>query len=187
MEDYILIGIVRKVRGNKGDLKVEPMSDVSERFDNMDTALIRKNGSTEVVEFKLEKSELVNEYVVMKIDGVDSYDEASAFLGSEILIPESERGSLPSDTYFIDSLVGMNVKDSSGKKIGVVTDVHSANGTSRRSSHSIGQDLILIETVSGSEFSLPFVKEFVKEIDPDKREMRVELIEGMIEGGIDEN
>ena len=165
------------MRGNKGDLKIEPTSGVPARFAELKNVFLRKRESVEVVKHKVEKSELIKDYVVMKLNGINSFDDASSFVGAEVLVPESEKASLPAGTYFVDSLIGMNVRDLNGNKIGIVADVLSNSA----------QSLLLVERENGSEFNLPFVKEFVKNVDVVEKEIRVELIEGMIEGGIGED
>ncbi len=171
MDELVLIGVVRKVRGNKGDLKVESMSDIPERFSKLENAFVRKRNSVEAVKMEIEKSESVNDYAVIKLKGVDSYEGAEAFLGAELLVPESERAVPPEGAYFVDSLIGMTLKNLAGEKIGVVADLLS---NSR-------QNVLTIRMDNGFEFDLPFVSAFIKGIDEVSREITVELIEGIIE------
>lgn len=171
MDDLVLIGIVRKVRGNKGDLKVESMSDFPERFDGLKHVYIRRKGLSQVENVEIDKSEYVNNYAVMKLKGVDTFDEAARFVGAEVSVAESERVELPDGTYFIDTLIGMNVESSGGRHIGVVEDVLS----------NLKQSILLIRMVDGTNFKLPFVSAFVKRVDPDQGKMTVELIEGLLE------
>lgn len=171
MDDLILIGIARKVRGNKGDLKVESMSDFPDRFSILEEVFIRKPNSAEAVKMQIEKSEFVNNYAVMKLKGVDSYDDAAAFVGSEVLVPESQRMVPPDGTYFVDSLLGMKVKDAAGENIGVVRNVLT----------NLNQSILLIAMKDGTEFNLPFVDAFVKNVDQENKEITVELIEGIVE------
>ena len=169
MVEFILIGVVRKVRGNKGDLKVESMSDFPERFSGLEEVFIRKKDSAKPVKIEIEKSEFVNNYAVMKFKDVDSYDGAAAFVGAEVLVPESGRVAPPAGTYFIDSLIGMNVKTADRGKIGVVKDVLS----------NLKQSMLQISMDDGSEFNLPFVNAFVRNVDMQAKEITVELIEGL--------
>ncbi|MCL5020401.1 MAG: ribosome maturation factor RimM [Bacteroidetes bacterium] len=171
MDDFILIGIARKVRGNKGDLKVESMSDFPQRFSMLKEVFVRKSNSAEAVKMQVEKSEFVNNYAVMKFRGVDSYDDAATFVGSEVLVPESERMVPPDGSYFIDSLLGMTVKNEAGETVGIVENVLM----------NLNQSILLITMEDGTEFNLPFVDAFVKKVDQDKREITVELIEGIVE------
>ncbi len=171
MDGLILIGIARKVRGSKGDLKIESMSDFPERFRTLEEVLVRRPNAAEAVKMKIEKSESVNNYAVMKLKGVNSYDDAAALVGSEILVPESQRVTPPHGTYFVDSLIGMNVVDTAGAAVGIVEDVLS----------NLNQSILLISMPDGTEFNLPFVGAFVKEVDEGKKEIRVELIEGIVE------
>ncbi len=177
MDDLVLIGIVRKPRGPKGDLKVESFSDVPGRFSGLSSAYFRRSQIAQAIRHEIEKCEEVNGYVVLKLKGVDSFDEASEFVGYEMLVDQSERPELPQGTYFIDSLVGLTVKDLNGKEIGVVENV-SSNGA---------QSLLSIRADNASDFVLPFVNRFIKSVDIKKSIIEVELIDGMLEGGIDEN
>ncbi len=170
MENFVLIGIVRKVRGIKGDLKVESLSDVPGRFSQLDEILIRGSKTAEVVPYKVEKAEYMNNYVVMKLTGIDTYDSASPLVGAELLVPESHRAALAPGSYFIDSLIGMTVKDLSDSNVGVVKNVLS-NPT---------QSILLIRSEKGEEFQVPFVNAFVKDVDLESNEMKVDLIEGLI-------
>ena len=171
MDELVLIGVARKVRGNKGDLKVESMSDFPERFDGLLDVFVRKPGTTDAVRMKLEKSEFVKNYAVMKLKDVDSYDDAASYLGSEILVSESERVSLPEGTYFVDSLIGMNVVTAAGEKLGTVENVLS----------NLKQSILLISSEDGEEINIPFVNAFVKEVDETSKEITVELIDGLID------
>ena len=171
MDELILIGIARKVRGNKGDLKIESMSDFPERFEGLLEVFVRKPNTTDAVKMRLEKSEFVKNYAVMKLKGVDSYDDAAAYLGSEILVPESDRVSPPEGTYFVDSLIGMKVVSAAGEKLGTVENVLS----------NLRQSILLITSVDGKEINIPFVNAFVKKVDETSKEITIELIDGLIE------
>ncbi len=177
MEDLILIGMVRKVRGTKGDLKVESYSDVRGRFVGMKSAYFRSPGKEQPVRHSIEKCEEMNGYVVMKPEGVNSFDEASNFIGSEILVREDERAQLPKGTFYVDSLVGMSVVEEGGRSIGVVEEIVS-NGA---------QSLLSIRQDDGAEVSVPFVKPFLVSIDLEERSILIRLIDGMLGGGLDED
>ncbi|MCL5268767.1 MAG: ribosome maturation factor RimM [Bacteroidetes bacterium] len=170
MDDVVLIGVVKKVRGVKGDLKVLPISDIPGRFSGLDEVLIRQKESAGVYGYKVEKAELVNDYVVMKLKGIDSFDSASPLVGAEVMVHDSQRAVPEPGSYFVDSLIGMSVIDSEGSDIGVVKDVLS----------NLTQSILLIRSESGSEFQIPFVNAFVKDVNLEAKKIRVELIEGLI-------
>ncbi len=171
MDELVLIGVARKVRGNKGDLKIEAMSDFPDRYNGLLEVFVRKPDAVDPVRMKLEKSEFVKNYAVMKLKGVDSYDDAASFLGSEILVSESERVAPPEGTYFVDSLIGMNVVNAAGERLGNVENVLS----------NLKQSILLISSVDGKEINIPFVNAFVKKVDETSREITVELIDGLTE------
>ncbi len=170
MNELVLIGVIRKVRGVKGDLKVQPMSDVPGRYSALKDVLIRPKDSDRVESYEVEKAEPVNEYVVMKLKGVDSFDGASPFVGSEVMVHGSERAVPEPGAYFIDTLIGLRVVDSEGGIVGKVEDVLSNNS----------QSILSIRSEAGRELQIPFVNAFVKEVNLETGMIRVELIEGLV-------
>ena len=44
--DFVLIGLLRRVHGLKGEVCVEPISDIAERFEALDYVLVRHGGKT---------------------------------------------------------------------------------------------------------------------------------------------
>ena len=170
MDDLVLIGTVKKVRGIKGDLKVQPMSDIPGRFSELSEVLIKFKQSAGVEGYKVEKAEPVNDYVVLKLKGIDSFDSAASLVGGEVMVHDSQRGVPEPGSYFVDSLIGMHVTDSEGSEVGVVEDLLS----------NFTQSILVIRSDNGRQFQIPFVSAFVKDVDLDAKKIRVELIEGLI-------
>ena len=69
-------------------------------------------------------------------------------------------------------MLGLDVLDAdSGEKYGTLKDVISPGG----------RDVYVVSDVSGGEFMIPAVSEFIKEVDVDGEKILVNLIEGMRE------
>jgi 16S rRNA processing protein RimM len=102
----------------------------------------------------------------MKLKGVDTVEDAQALRGAVLTI---DRGGveLPEGRFFIADLIGLAVYEGE-RHIGTVYDVLKAPA----------HDVYVVRGEDG-ERMIPAVPAFVKEIEPERGIMRVELIEGM--------
>jgi len=64
----------------------------------------------------------------------------------------------------------MRVVAEDGRDLGEVSDVVCRTA----------QDMLVVRDDTGAEFRLPFVGEFVKNVDPGERVITVKMIEGMV-------
>ena len=68
-------------------------------------------------------------------------------------------------------LIGMSVTEEDGNLLGHVTDVLQ----------NTAQDIFEVESENGKKLLIPKVDHFVLDIDAEKREITVRLIEGMLD------
>lgn len=176
-EEFICIGKLSGCSGIKGTMKVTPSTDFPERFLKLKRVYLfdeRKSlfalNPKDEFEFRIEKCDATPTQITMKLEGINSREEAANFVNCEILIPEGERIKLPQGKYFHYEITGFDVyngNDLLGKLVKV--DNYGAH------------DLLNIKSAEGKEILIPYRDEFVKKIDAEKKRIDVELIEGMIE------
>ena len=176
-EDFICIGKTSGCSGIKGVLKITPFTEYPERFlklkrvylFNERNSLFALNPKDEF-EFKIEKCEVTHSHITLKLEGINSKEEAAEFVHYEILIPEDERLSLPKGKYFHYEIIGF--------------EVYNGNdflGKLEKIDNYGSHDLLNVKNTDGKEILIPYRDEFVKKIDADKKRIDVELIEGFLE------
>ncbi len=169
-EDHVVIGLILKPHGIKGEVKVKPVTDFPERFLKLKRAfLVSVHGARK--EISIEKAKVLRDIVLLKIRGIDSISEAEKYRGDEIVIMPEDRFKLPPDYYYESDLIGMQVVLSHGEMIGTIVDVQSYPA----------QDLLIVKTGSGREILLPFVKEIVPELLPEEGKVIVNNISGLFD------
>ncbi|MDH4068795.1 MAG: ribosome maturation factor RimM [Ignavibacteria bacterium] len=163
------IGRVVKVFGIKGELVVEPMTSLPERFSDLHEVFV---GATdqEVSRQQVESVRVGQKGIRLRFEGCIDRNQAEAFIGSFLFVPESERISLPEGSYFIDDLVGFRVVAESGEPLGVLTEVMQLPG----------QDVYVVESGKG-QVMVPAVLEFIRSVDLKERVMVVRLIDGFLQ------
>lgn len=117
MKDFLSIGQIINTHGVKGELKIYPLTDDIKRFRKLKTVFI-DNIEKNVVWCKLQADR-----VVLKIEGIDSMDEAAKYKNKYIEVKREDAVKLNEDEYYIADLIGCNVVDELGTDLGKVFDV----------------------------------------------------------------
>lgn len=162
--DSFRLGRVTAPVGIKGEIRVYPYPEYITRFSDIGELFIEGEKERRVVE----KCRMDKNMAVLKLSGIDDRNTSELLRGKYISLPKAEI-ELEDNDYFIDDLVGMNVLDESGKKLGILKDVVS----------NINQDRYLIEGLDGKNFELPAVREFIINVNTSEKTMIVRLIEGI--------
>ncbi len=104
--------------------------------------------------------------VIAKLEGVDDVNAAMLLKGKTVHIRRSD-AKLPEGSFFLADLIGLDVVDEHGQKLGVLREVLSP---SRQ----------LVYVVEGDrEIMIPAVPEFILETNIPEGYVKVRLIEGM--------
>ncbi|MBV1816573.1 ribosome maturation factor RimM [Anaerosalibacter bizertensis] len=166
--DYIQVGKIINTQGIKGEVKIHPLTDDISRFDELEKVYI---GEEKVLVY-IEKNWSKKEFVILKFVGYDDINEVLKFKNEYLYIEEKDKIKLEEDSYFIFDIVGCNVLDIKGNKIGIVTQVIT----------NTGNDIYIIKSEDNSKnYLIPAVKQFIKKVDIKNKEIIIEPIEGLIE------
>jgi 16S rRNA processing protein RimM len=168
------IGQVLSPHGIAGFSKVFPYSDYPERCHDLDQVTLELNGKRS--RLTVEKASVYGRFWLLKFAGIESREQAASLTGGLLLIPISERISLPQGSYFFDQITGLKVYTVGGEQLGEIVDVISTGG----------HDLYVLKQqpgvgASAKEILLPAVRRFIKQVDPEAGRMVVELPEGLTE------
>jgi 16S rRNA processing protein RimM len=166
----VAIGFIAAMFGIRGEVKVQPLTDFPERFLQTATVYI----GDELIERRVLGARLHQRIVILRLEGVETANNAEALRNKKLYIPASELIALPPDHYYLHDLVGLHVVHVDGTPLGVVRDVIQ----------SAGNDLLVIQSAqTGKEVLLPTVKEFVKAVDVAGGVIKVEPIPGFFDEG----
>lgn len=163
--EKIMIGKIVNVVGLKGEVKVYNYSDSDEIY-RITEAVYVGDDLVGIENVRLQKN-----MVILKLAGISDRDGAEAVRGKELFITESDLPELPEGQYYIRDLIGMTVKEENGEILGKVSDVLQ----------NTAQDIFEVENADGRKILIPKVDQFVLEIDKAAGEIRVRLIEGMLD------
>ncbi|MEO2068973.1 MAG: ribosome maturation factor RimM [Desulfurobacteriaceae bacterium] len=167
-KNEVMIGKIVGVHGIKGDVKVKAESDVFERqIEALDTIPIYRGTKKE--ELKIERIKPYKDLYIIKFREITDRSEAEERIGGEIWIDKSKQVELEEDEFYFSDLVDCEVITEDGKKVGIVKEI-----LEQPASH-----ILEVEKEDKNTVLIPFIKEFVKDVDIKNKKIVVSLIEGM--------
>lgn len=167
MNQYLEIGQIVNVRGLKGEVKVNSYSEDPNRFEKIETIILKLKGKMQ--EYAIEKVSYTKNQVVLKLKNIDTIEEAEKLRNSIILIDRNSLEELPEDVYYIADLIGLDVYTDENEYLGKVDDIFNTKSN----------DVYVVKDDQGKSKLLPGIDEVIKEINLEKSKIIVHLIEGL--------
>ncbi|MDH5561523.1 MAG: ribosome maturation factor RimM [Deltaproteobacteria bacterium] len=168
LEGIRQIGRITNTHGLKGDLKIMPLSSEEGILQRIDHILIEQDGQPKSLKIKSAKPHK-SLWLVRFLD-YDEISQVENFKGKDIYLEESCLTPLEPDEYYIDDLIGAKVYSLTDEYLGVITDYFE----------TAGQGVCEVEDEKRS-FLFPATKEVLKDFDSEKKTVRINLLEGLIE------
>lgn len=165
----IRVGKITNTHGHKGAVKVQPLTDYPERFEELqDVYLVdgeRKEKLT-IESIKYQKNNLI-----LEIKEIEDMNQAEMFKGKYLFIEMKDARPLPEGHFYIFQLIGLQVYEGN-KYLGKIRDVMQTGSN----------DVYIVKREKGQkDLLIPALKQVVKKIDLETQIMQVELLEGTLD------
>nr|HET6902348.1 ribosome maturation factor RimM [Ktedonobacteraceae bacterium] len=166
--EWATIGIVVAPFGVRGELKVLSLTDIPNRFAELETIHLgpdRKRYSIKSVRpYK-------GEMVVMKLAGIEDANVADTLRNLDLTIPIDQLAKLPPDSYYQHDILGLQVVTLSGRAIGTIVDIIITGSN----------DVYVLKADDGKQVLIPAIKDVIKQVDLIRKMMYIEPIPGLLE------
>jgi len=156
-DSLVTIGRILKPFGVRGEVKVESLSDVPGRFEELQTAYLTlpHEGATPEETTVTHVREVSAGYL-MKCSAFSTPEEAAHFRGAWIQIPMNHDLPRNPDTYYQFELIGLRVKDPTGQQMGTVEEIFE-----------YPQHHVLVVRNQETEFLIPANRRTIEKVDLD--------------------
>lgn len=173
LDDTVEVGRVHAAHGVRGEVSVEPYSEVEGRFapGARMLALRPHLGAEPVV---VETIRPHKGRLLIRFDGVADRDAAEALRGAVLEVPREAVPAPPEGTWYYFQLVGCRCHDAREGDLGEVVDVVEDGGGVLLDVRESGEE-------GGRRLLIPFVGALVRGVDPEVRRIELELPEGLVE------
>ena len=166
-DDLVQVGFVSGAYGVVGGIRVRPFSDDADALLHVTTWWLDKPGLRDV---EVKRAKLHGGDVVAQLVGQTDRDVAEALKGAAVFVSRSQFPALDEeDEFYWSDLIGLEVENLQGERLGVVHDMMS-NGP---------QSILRVTSApaaeeAGQERLIPFVDQFVIKVDKDAKKIVVD-------------
>jgi 16S rRNA processing protein RimM len=168
--DLITVAHIVKARGLRGEVVAALLTDFPERFEGL-TSLIGLTEDGTRRSLQIEEKWFHGDRIVFKFAGFDRVEDAKELVGYDLAVPADERVQLPKDSFYEWELAGCRVETLSGEQVGEVRNVMRTGGV----------ELLAVVDGAGRERLVPMASDICVQIDIDKKLIRVDPPEGLLE------
>lgn len=172
-EEFFIAGRVVGLHGLKGDLKVRPTGGQTSSLPEATTVRL-VGGGAPPRSYRVERAVWHKGMVLLRVVGIADATAAAPLVGYGVEMPLAELGELDDDEYYWHELDGMTVVDARRGTLGTIVDLLD----------SAAHDIYVVEGPRG-EVLIPAAEPFVVAVDRQRREMRVDLPDGLVAGDDD--
>ena len=161
--DFITIGRIIATQGVGGKLKLQVTTDFPQRFTPSARVYIDQQPAN------IESTEWRTGLAIIKLDTIDSLEEAKKMVGKMIEIDESQLWPLSEGQYYHFQIVGLEVWTTRGELLGKVSQILNTPSNDN-----------YIVSGANEEVIIPAIEDVIVSIEPDKGYITIEPIEGLL-------
>lgn len=156
---YLLVGILRRTHGVKGEMLMDLTTDFPERIRPHKVLFIGESHKPMTVK-SVRKA---NRQIIIAFEGYHDCDQAAELRNQNVFVKTSELPKLPKGEYYHHELIGLTAITEDGQKLGKLEEIIQTGAN----------EVYVIRSSDGSEILLPAIKEVILEIHPELGEMLV--------------
>jgi 16S rRNA processing protein RimM len=166
--DWLPFGILQRPHGMKGEIFLGPFNAPASGLELSARPLqVRLVLSESVVEASIADCRPAQGGFLIRFEGITTRESAAVLAGRELHLPRQAVPALAGSEFFVEDLVGCEVFELGGRRLGRVTGTFW-NG---------GQDVMVIADDEGGEQLLPVVAEYVRSFEAARGRLVVDLHE----------
>lgn len=149
--DDPIVGVVGAPHGVRGEVKVQPRTDVAARFRKGSRLLCDGMGELVIVSVRG-----AADVPIVRFEGVNTRTDAERIRGRALRVPRAEARRAAKGGYLWADLLGLRAETPEGRPLGTVSEVIRA-----------GETDVLVVRAEGSreELLLPAIASVVREVD----------------------
>ena len=154
-EDKITVGKLGKVRGLDGTLKIIPLTDFEDRFDNLEEIFVGEKL------FQVESVKYIGREIFIKFFGIDDREVAKTLTNKLLKVDRKNVAPLDEGEFYTFDIIGCEVFDGE-KFFGKVAEVLKTGSND------------VFQVVGEKEILIPALKSVVKKIDISEKKIFID-------------
>ncbi len=169
MDNLLRVGVITSTHGVRGEVKVFPTTDDMNRFKKLKSVILDLGKEQKTL--NVESVKFFKNMVILKFKGFDNINDVEMWRQKDLLITRDQAVKLSPDENFIVDLIGLKVVTDEGTELGVMKDVLQTGAN----------DVYIVTMGNGKEVLLPAIKDCILNVDLEKGEMLVHVLDGLLD------
>jgi 16S rRNA processing protein RimM len=173
IETCYYLGYTSKVHGKQGELIIKLDVDFPEEYTNLESVFIQLNKKdNSLIPFFISNSQLLNNgSLKIKIEDINSIDEAKPLIGKELYLPLNTLPELSGTKFYYHEIINYEVIDSVKGNIGKIKHVLDYPT----------QAIFEIINSNKQEILIPITDEIITKVDRENKTINIITPEGLID------
>ena len=167
--DLVPLGKIIKPHGIRGEVKVRLYNCDSETLKMGQSVWVKSEGNDPII-YVIEKLNLQSDKSRLKFKNVNDRNSAELLRDFTLSVCRDEFPETVDEEFYLVDLIGFNVIDQAGKKVGKVSDIME----------NPANDILMILD-GDKEHLIPMVDDFMTLFDFEKKQVTINLIDGLID------
>lgn len=175
MEDsmnYYNIGKIVNTQGLKGEVRVISITDFPEkRFVKGNTVYAKLPKSEKMIALQIDGVRKHKSFILLHFKGYPSINDVEFLKPSTLFVDETSlsEDDLKPGEYYYHQIIGLDVFDDNGQKIGQVKEILSPGAN----------DVWVVQRPAKSDLLLPKIDSVIRKVDLDQKRIDVSIPEGL--------
>ena len=162
-EEDVVVGRITGAWGLRGDVKVEVLTDFTERFSQGNVVYLEAEPT------RIERSRSVRGGILVKLTVVRDRTRAESLRGRFLTIPSHEVATLPEGSYYHFQVIGMGVWTEQDAYLGELKEILTTGSN----------DVYVVRDGEQAELLIPALADVVLDVNLRKNRMTVRLPPGL--------
>lgn len=157
-----------KPHGLKGEVSIALDAEAPEDFSDIETVFVENR--ERLLPYFIERISLRGNKAFLKLEEVNSQEEAQRVSKSAIYLPKTSRARSGRGEFYDDEVIGFEVSDTGMGTLGKITEIVQA-----------GPNKLLSVDYQGKEVLVPLNSPFIDSINKSRKKITVTLPDGFLE------
>jgi 16S rRNA processing protein RimM len=162
---YLVVGFLRRAHGVHGEMIMDLHTDFPERLQSGRKLFVGEERKL----MTLDGARPHAKGILVKLKGIETPEDAVPLRNQWVYVKATDVPALPEGKLYQHDLFGFQVVDENGNLLGELVEIIETGAN----------DVYVVRNDSGKEILLPAIPSVILELDPDRRAMRVHLLEGL--------
>lgn len=168
LDDYFEIGYILKPHGLRGAVNIQMDVDDPMKYKGMESVIVKVGNN--LVPFFISSLQINGIKGILQLADINSYDEAKELKSCPLLLPLELLPKLNENQFYYHEVIGYKIVDQAKGSLGIIENITSGGK----------QDLIAMN-YKDREVLIPVTNEIVHKTDHEKKEVYVNLPDGLLE------